>query len=516
MSGESAVTPGWSSYAPAAAPAATAHDAFGLQLVGGGDGTGARQRSRRKAYLVGWYLPLDAAAALAALFVVFAGLHADALPHALGEVLGLRITLQDVLLLGVFTTLWSAALRACGLYDPRRLPNHRAELARLAAGCTLGAAAAFLFPLTSAAAEFPAGAVPVFWAVALAALVVVRLGVKIVARLTRQHETTRTIIVGSGPRARALWRRLRADPLMTYDVLGFVDAPGAVHDEMIAGQMLGSPAELEGIVMRTVVDEVLIALPIKSCYADIERAIRVCERAGVRSKYLVDAFVPALARPRVEHSGEVPVMSMRVVQDDYRLLVKRAVDVAGAAAGLVVLTPLLLAIAVAVKLSGPGPVFFAQERYGLGKRRFRMYKFRTMVPNAEALLQQLESQNDAQGPVFKMKRDPRITPVGRVLRKTSLDELPQLLNVLKGEMSLVGPRPLPLRDVGRFGEPWLMRRFSVRPGLTCLWQVGGRSDVAFDQWVALDLRYIDEWSLGLDLHILLRTVPAVLKGAGAA
>jgi lipopolysaccharide/colanic/teichoic acid biosynthesis glycosyltransferase len=150
------------------------------------------------------------------------------------------------------------------------------------------------------------------------------------------------------------------------------------------------------------------------------------------------------------------------------------------------------------------------------KRLFRMYKFRTMVADAENGQDALEARNEASGPVFKIRADPRVTPLGRFLRATSLDELPQLWNVLIGEMSLVGPRPLPTRDVGRFSEPWLMRRFSMRPGLTCLWQISGRSDLDFAQWIALDLEYIDRWSLWRDMHILLRTIPAVLRGTGAS
>jgi lipopolysaccharide/colanic/teichoic acid biosynthesis glycosyltransferase len=183
---------------------------------------------------------------------------------------------------------------------------------------------------------------------------------------------------------------------------------------------------------------------------------------------------------------------------------------------LILLSPVLLVAAVAIKLSSPGPVIFTQERYGLNRRRFRMYKLRTMVADAEALQAGLEDQNEASGPVFKIRADPRITPVGRILRRTSLDEVPQLLNVLRGEMSLVGPRPLPARDVDRFTEAALMRRFSIRPGVTCLWQICGRSDLTFDDWIRLDLKYIDEWSFGLDLQILVQTVPAVLRGTGAS
>jgi lipopolysaccharide/colanic/teichoic acid biosynthesis glycosyltransferase len=189
--------------------------------------------------------------------------------------------------------------------------------------------------------------------------------------------------------------------------------------------------------------------------------------------------------------------------------------VIGALAGLFVLSPLLLATALAIKLTSRGPVFFVQERCGYGKRPFRMYKFRSMYVDADRLQASLEERNEASGPVFKIRDDPRITPLGRLLRTSSIDELPQLWNVLRGEMSLVGPRPLPMRDVQRINRPSDMRRFSMRPGLTCLWQVQGRSNLSFDRWVELDLEYIDTWSLGLDARILVKTVPAVLSAEGA-
>jgi exopolysaccharide biosynthesis polyprenyl glycosylphosphotransferase len=267
--------------------------------------------------------------------------------------------------------------------------------------------------------------------------------------------------------------------------------------------------------MRTVVDEVLIALPIKSRYAQIQQAIEECERAGVQSRYSPNLFPSRLARPRLETPGGQPAIAMKVVSDDYRLVVKRAMDILLSSIGLMAIAPLLAAIAVAVKVTSKGPVIFGQERYGWRKRRFTMYKFRTMVTDAEALQGTLESRNEAVGPVFKIQNDPRVTPLGRFLRKSSLDELPQLWNVLRGDMSLVGPRPLPMRDVHRFENAWLMRRFSVVPGVTGLWQVSGRSNLTFDEWVRLDLEYIDRWSLSLDFDILRRTLPAVLRGTGA-
>jgi exopolysaccharide biosynthesis polyprenyl glycosylphosphotransferase len=222
-----------------------------------------------------------------------------------------------------------------------------------------------------------------------------------------------------------------------------------------------------------------------------------------------------MARARVGEAGRFSVVSMHIVCDGWALTVKRALDIAVSGALLVLLLPVMLGVAVAVVVTSPGPILFSQERYGFRKRRFRMLKFRTMAHDAERLQASLEDKNEAVGPVFKIAHDPRVTRFGRLLRRTSLDELPQLWNVLKGDMSLVGPRPLPIRDVRRFEAPWLTRRFSVRPGLTCLWQVSGRSNLSFEEWITLDLKYIDEWSLRLDFLLLLKTVPAVLSGRGA-
>jgi exopolysaccharide biosynthesis polyprenyl glycosylphosphotransferase len=196
--------------------------------------------------------------------------------------------------------------------------------------------------------------------------------------------------------------------------------------------------------------------------------------------------------------------------------IKRLLDITVSAAALLLFSPILMISAAAIKLSSPGPIFFLQERMGLNKRRFKIFKFRTMVRNAEKMMPLYEKLNEVKGPVFKMRNDPRITRIGKFLRRSSIDELPQLLNVLKGDMSLVGPRPLPVRDYEGFNEDWQRRRFSVKPGITCLWQINGRSGISFDQWMLLDLQYMDEWSIWLDLKILAKTVPAVFRGEGAA
>ena len=206
----------------------------------------------------------------------------------------------------------------------------------------------------------------------------------------------------------------------------------------------------------------------------------------------------------------------RAWEDGWPLIIKRIVDLTVSFICLTVLSPLLAVVAILIKVTSPGPVLFIQNRIGLSKRPFRLIKFRTMVVDAETRMRDIRHLNEASGPVFKIKNDPRIHAVGRFLRKTSIDELPQLFNVLMGDMSLVGPRPLPVRDYEGFSEDWQRRRFSVKPGITCIWQVRGRSSISFDKWMELDLLYIDEWSLWLDLQILLQTIPAVLRGSGAA
>ena len=202
--------------------------------------------------------------------------------------------------------------------------------------------------------------------------------------------------------------------------------------------------------------------------------------------------------------------------DGWPAVVKRGFDVVLSTSLLILLAPVFVVVAILVRWTSPGPALFGQTRVGLNKRQFRMYKFRTMTADAEQIQDQLLNLNEMTGPVFKIKDDPRITPLGRVLRKTSIDELPQLFNVLRGEMSLVGPRAMSLRDYQLFDQDWQRRRFSVKPGITCLWQVNGRNSVPFETWMELDMQYIDKWSLWLDFKILAQTIPAVVKGSGAA
>jgi len=325
----------------------------------------------------------------------------------------------------------------------------------------------------------------------------------------------RTVLIcGTGVRALSLAIDLPTHRDFKYQLIGFVDSDPQPDCFRVA-PVLGTVDDLEKILMRQPIDEVIIALPVKSRFSEIEYIVGICGRAGIQTQYSLDIFTTDVAKNRMVDAAHADRVVLQMVSQDHRLYLKTTFDLVASALGLLLLSPLFFFIALTIKLTSPGPVFFVQERFGLGKRTFTMFKFRSMVVDAEALQSELEHLNETTGPTFKIKHDPRITPFGTLLRKTSLDELPQLINVLKGDMSLVGPRPLPVRDVDRFAEAWLMRRFSVKPGITGLWQVSGRSNTDFDSAIRLDLRYIDHWSILLDFQILAHTLAAVLKRSGA-
>jgi exopolysaccharide biosynthesis polyprenyl glycosylphosphotransferase len=249
----------------------------------------------------------------------------------------------------------------------------------------------------------------------------------------------------------------------------------------------------------------------------LQEAIAACEVEGIEAWLLADFIKTSIARPDFDAIGDRPMLVFRTTPDiSWALLIKGFIDRVGAFLLLIPASVVMLIAAAAIRLTSPGPVVFRQKRAGKHGKPFTMYKFRTMVSDAEMLQSELQVFNQMSGPVFKIERDPRITPVGRYLRKWSVDELPQLLNVLQGHMSLVGPRPLPIYEVEKFENTAQRRRLSVKPGLTCLWQVSGRNHVTdFHEWVRLDLKYIDNWSIWLDIKILIMTVPAVLMGLGA-
>ncbi len=462
----------------------------------------------------GWRI-VDAVLGVALLLMIVTVGNSEQMPTGVKELLAMRLSLKNVLLLTAFGVAWPLVLWGCGLYEPARLRDGRGEWPRLLLASVIASFLVMIFPLTS-----QSGATQPIHALLFAVMIapsaaVMRSGVRVARSVTRSAPARRTVIVGSGPIAAEIYRRFHSNPLVRREALGFVDTDPQPSLVAAGLRHLGSVGRLEFLLMREIVDEVLIALPVKSRYEEIQQAIAACGLVGVPATYPAPVFAAGPGTARIERHAMATVMALPLVHDDARQTIKRALDIAGSAGLLLLLAPVFALITFAVRWTSPGPALFRQERYGFNKRRFQMLKFRSMVDGAEGMQEEMESRNEAAGPIFKIKADPRITPLGRFLRRSSLDELPQLWHVLTGEMSLVGPRPMSLRDVSRFEDPWLMRRFSVRPGLTCLWQVGGRSNLSFDQWIALDLEYVDRWSLALDVTLLLKTIPVVLKGTGA-
>jgi exopolysaccharide biosynthesis polyprenyl glycosylphosphotransferase len=459
---------------------------------------------------------LDSLVALAIVVAAVAWANQRRMPEGgLREFLQMRVTLLNSSFSIVFAVLWKECLEMLGLYRDNFTELLRPTL-RSATGCGIMAALLALY-LEARHAKGPVAPVVVAFFVTAFAYEMIRVFVSSPRLRWKIGDVEQVIIVGTGRRAAKAWRELRIQHFGRKHLLGFVDdRDPSVMAPDIAGRYLGRIDELPNLFLNNVVDELLVAVPNRSCYDQAQRAISFAESAGARIVCLNDSY-------HLIHSKALRLRSALflelVPKDDKHAAaesLKRALDIFVAATGLVLLAPIFLLIALAVKATSPGPVFFVQERYGYRRRRFQMWKFRSMVSNAPDLMPNLEAQNEASGPIFKIKNDPRITPLGRFLRRTSLDELPQLWNVLLGDMSLVGPRPMSTRDVSRFEHAQLMRRFSVRPGITGMWQVVGRGSLSFDQWISLDFSYIDQWSFALDLKILARTVPAVLKRSGAA
>jgi len=354
--------------------------------------------------------------------------------------------------------------------------------------------------------------------VQFALLLVVRVLLVEVARMWRRRtdDGHRVAIVGTSSAAVEFAAALQERSPIHLKLLGYISVLG--EDAVPEAQpQLGHVVALEGLLDALPIDEVAFAVPGKPPEA-FRDAIRACDERGVA--VLVSLPHQMRRGTKMEIANVtgfgMPMLGLRrTPTGEARLALKRMLDVSGGLVGLLLAAPIMIVAALAIRLDSPGPILFTQIRAGRNGRTFTMYKFRSMVPNAEAKRSELMQFNEMGGPVFKMKQDPRITRVGRLIRKTSIDELPQFFNILLGDMSLVGPRP-PLPSEVQAYEPWQRRRLSVKPGLTGLWQVSGRNQVDFEEWMQLDLEYIDTWSLWLDLKIILRTIPAVLfqKGSG--
>ncbi len=325
------------------------------------------------------------------------------------------------------------------------------------------------------------------------------------------------LIVGSGARAKKFADRIFQNSQWGYRIIGFVDVcrngkpPLWSYNDIAA---IGTISDLPDIIKTRQVDWVVFAVENREL-DEIDQAVAISEEMGTRAVVLTDLFPARIANKKVDEFFEFPVLLFDTTpQKSTALIVKSIFDRIAALGALVITAPILIFTAAAIKIFSKGPILFKQERLGINGKKFIMYKFRTMISGADRLKSSLADRNEMDGPVFKIKNDPRVTPLGRWLRKASIDELPQFFNVVKGDMSLVGPRPPLSNEVKRY-DPWQRRRLSMKPGITCLWQIGGRNNINFRKWMELDIKYIDNWSLWLDTKILAQTIPAVISRKGA-
>jgi exopolysaccharide biosynthesis polyprenyl glycosylphosphotransferase len=440
---------------------------------------------------------------------------------SLEQFLSIRVKLSNYVVFASILAVWHIIFSLCRVYESKRLSAKRVEIIELLKAVALSTALLALLAELIRISMITSRFLAYFWLISSFLVVTSRLILRpLLAKLRRSGRNLRHMLVlGTNSRAIDFSRKILEKPELGYRLVGFVDEDWQRIAEF---RQTGFPlvSDFKGLaefLRRNVVDEVAMYLPLQSFYEYSFQAASLCEQHGIIMRFDGDIFGLKKSRSSPdEFDGDHHVASYTGVRDWWPLVAKRILDIAFSFILLVLLSPVFVVIALLIKFSADGPILFWQERIGLNKRRFRILKFRTMVPSAEKMLTALEKQNEVSGPVFKIIKDPRITPIGKVLRRTSIDELPQLFNVLKGDMSLVGPRPLPVRDYEGFNEDWQRRRFSVRPGITCLWQVSGRSSIPFEQWMRMDLQYMDEWSLWLDVKILAQTVSAVLKGSGAA
>ena len=425
--------------------------------------------------------------------------------------------------LGQYTIVMVVAVPIClvslwlsGVYRYRRARSYGVEVVSvaraLAVAGVLIATLAFLLKWHFLSRTLLA----LFFVLAAIVLVAFKLAIRVLLRLfgQRHFEERNVLLVGGGKQAGELVRAIREHRSWGLRLLGWIPLPGEPEGAPLDAAQLGAFEDLQRILDESPVDEAVFSVE-REKLSSIDAAVEICEQMGIRTRVAVNLIPSSLGRLSLEEFDGVPLLTLSLGPDsEIGLAFRRVVDLTLATILLALMGPVLGVACLLIKLEDGGPILFRQVRCGLNGRRFTLLKLRTMGLDAERRKGELLPLNEMTGPVFKIKRDPRVTWVGAYLRRFSIDELPQLLNVLAGHMALVGPRP-PLPDeVSRY-ERWQRRRLSMKPGMTGIWQVSGRSDIDFDEWMKLDLRYIDNWSLWLDLKILLKTLPAVLSGRGA-
>jgi exopolysaccharide biosynthesis polyprenyl glycosylphosphotransferase len=404
-----------------------------------------------------------------------------------------------------------------GLYSSRRKRSYFHEVYIIVRGAIVGVAALYVLSLVYRTVLL-SRLIPAYAGITIVLLLAIARAVDLVIQgqlRKRGYGVQRVLIVGAGETGRMIMRNTAAQPELGYHVVGFVDdKPERGNRNLGRFKGLGSTDQIEEIIKEQAVDVVILALP-WLYHRKILGIIGQCERLKVAVRIVPDLFQLSLSQVDIDDLNGIPLIGTKQVSiKGWNLALKRGLDLMVSGLFLVLLSPLLLIIAVLVRLDSPGPAIFRQTRIGRGGRQFTVYKFRTMRQGAEQELGTLQNLNEAQGALFKIKEDPRRTALGKFLRRRSLDELPQLYNVLRGEMSMVGPRPQLVGEVEQY-QAWHKKRLETWPGMTGLWQVSGRSDLSFDDMVLLDVYYVENWSLLLDLRIALKTIPAFLLGTGA-
>src|SRR3989339_618733 len=436
---------------------------------------------------------------------------------SLTSLLSTWMTVWDFIVITVATLIWHIIFQHLGLYESKRFQRKSEEFVKILKATSVG-----IFFISGIASLFDTGFIHidfvfVFWISATFLTISTRITMRMimVAVRYRGRNVRHMVILGTNERAVQFAEKIRAHKEMGYNILGFVDNECKTEAEWM--ELLSDLDHFSEVLDRHVVDEVVIALPIQSFYREIRKVLGLCEEQGIKVRFIADILLdPSHAKATLEYMDDTPILTLYMgPHDGFLLRIKRIMDITMSALALILLAPLFVMIGILIKIDSRGPIFFVQGRVGYNKRRFEFYKFRTMTSDAEKRQAEMEYLNEVSGPVFKIRDEPRVTKIGKILRKTSMDELPQLFNVLKCDMSLVGPRPLPVRDYNRFEKNWQKRRLSVKPGLTCLWQIQGRNELSFEKWIELDMEYIDNWSLLLDLRILAKTIPAVIRGTGA-
>lgn len=468
----------------------------------------------------------DLALVASAFFLAF-WVRADVLPALLPQSFSAFYPISAYLpLLPLVLLIWGVLLYGSDRYRSHRtvvLLDEALEIVKVCAtGLAILALAVYVFRLDErilGGDEFSRLWVLMVSVIACVLILTEKLALRLLSRYVRSRGFNyRTVlIVGTNPSAAVLADSIRNHRFWGFKIVGFVSHPPSENAEAAreCRPLVGTIDDIPRLVEDNVIDDVLFCVSRRDL-DQMEDLFLALQEQGIRTRFAVNLFPHTKARVRMEDVDGMPLLTFSTAPESWLpLMIKRALDVALSLTLAVLSLPVMLGIALLIKITQGGGVLYAQTRCGLNGRLFTLYKFRTMVEGAEEIQRELLHLNEMDGPVFKLKQDPRVTRLGRFLRRFSLDELPQFWNVLRGDMSLVGPRP-PIPDEVRRYQRWQRRRLSMKPGLTCLWQISGRNQLDFDRWIRLDLEYIDSWSPWLDMKILLKTVPAVLSGRGAS